>query len=88
MKKDIHPSYYTDATITCACGNSWQTGSTAKEIHVELCSSCHPFFTGKKRLVDVMGRVEKFKQRAAKKIEKHAKTPRKTPRSKEKVQRD
>ncbi len=60
MKKDIHPDYV-DARIVCACGNIIETRSTVPEIHVEICSSCHPFFTGKQKLVDTAGRVEKFR---------------------------
>ena len=64
MKKDIHPVYYTDARVTCACGNTWVTGSTKKEIHTEICSKCHPFFTGEQaRLIDIEGQVERFKKR-------------------------
>jgi len=66
MKKGIHPAYY-DATITCACGNVVKTRSTVKEIHVEICSKCHPFFTGKDKLVDTAGRVEKYERRYGKK---------------------
>lgn len=66
MKKDIHPEYYNDATINCACGNKIKTGSTKKEINTEICSSCHPFFTGKKKVIDTAGRVEKFKAKQAK----------------------
>ena len=62
MKPGIHPNYQT-ATVHCACGNNWQTRSTISDIHVEICSSCHPFFTGKQKLVDTAGRVERFKQR-------------------------
>lgn len=62
MKKDIHPKYE-DATITCACGNVIKTRSTVKDIKVEICSQCHPFFTGKQKLVDTAGRIEKFKMR-------------------------
>ena len=62
MKKDIHPKYYKDAKIICACGNSFKVGSTQKEIHVEICSACHPFFTGKTKLVDTAGRVDRFKK--------------------------
>jgi len=61
MKKDIHPEYFDDAKVVCACGNSFTTGSTKKEIKVDLCSACHPFYTGKQKLVDTAGRVEKFK---------------------------
>lgn len=66
MKPDIHPTYYKTAKISCACGNSFSTGSTKQEIHVEICSNCHPFYTGKQKLVDIAGRVEKFKKRIAK----------------------
>ena len=67
MKQDIHPTYYEDATVTCACGNTWTTGSTKKEIRVEICSKCHPFFTGKQKLIDTAGRVERFNRKYAKK---------------------
>ena len=71
MKTDIHPEYAT-ATVKCACGNTFQTRSTASEIHTDICSACHPFFTGKQKLIDTAGRVDKFEkkykvQRAAKK---------------------
>jgi len=62
MKKDIHPKYST-TTVTCACGNTFETGSTKKDIRVEICSSCHPFYTGKQKLIDSGGRVDKFKKR-------------------------
>ncbi|MCK4539655.1 50S ribosomal protein L31 [Candidatus Parcubacteria bacterium] len=60
MKKDIHPKYNDKATVICACGNSFTTGSTLDEIKTELCSACHPFYTGKQKLVDTAKRVEKF----------------------------
>jgi large subunit ribosomal protein L31 len=64
MKKDIHPEYYFDATVTCACGNTWKTGSTKKEIRTEICSKCHPFFTGQQqRLIDIEGQVDRFYRR-------------------------
>jgi len=63
MKDKIHPKYYTDAKVTCSCGNTFTTGSTRKELKVELCSKCHPFFTGEQRIVDTAGRVERFKRR-------------------------
>jgi len=66
MKASIHPEYFNDAKIVCACGNVLTVGSTHKEMHVELCSACHPFYTGKKRIVDTAGKVEKFAARAAK----------------------
>ncbi len=59
MKKDIHPAYKV-TKVACACGNAFETRSTIKEIHVEICSNCHPFFTGKQKLVDTAGRVEKY----------------------------
>ena len=62
MKKGIHPEYKL-ATVTCACGNTFQTRSTVSEIRVEICSQCHPFFTGKQKLVDSAGRVEKFRRK-------------------------
>ena len=66
MKKDIHPKFYEKAKVTCACGNSFTVGSTVPEISVEICSLCHPFYTGKQKLVDTARRVEKFQERAAK----------------------
>jgi len=62
MKKDIHPKYG-KASVRCACGNTFETGSTKKEIHVEICSACHPFYTGKQKLIDSGGRVDKFKKK-------------------------
>ncbi|MBN2558289.1 MAG: 50S ribosomal protein L31 [Clostridia bacterium] len=62
MKKDTHPNYG-KASVRCACGNTFETGSTKKEIHVEICSSCHPFYTGKQKLVDSGGRVDRFKKK-------------------------
>ncbi len=63
MKPKIHPEYYNDAKVVCACGNTFTVGSTKKMMKVELCSKCHPFFTGEQRVVDTMGRVERFKRR-------------------------
>jgi len=65
MKADIHPDYY-QTTIKCACGNVLETGSTKKDIRVEICSKCHPFFTGKQKLVDTAGRIERFRRKYAK----------------------
>lgn len=64
MKKDIHPEYKL-GTITCACGNSWQVRSTVGNMNLEICSNCHPFFTGKQKLIDSAGRVEKFRKKYA-----------------------
>ncbi len=64
MKKDTHPTYYYDAKVICACGNTWTTGSTKKEIRTEVCSKCHPFFTGQQqRLLDIEGQVDRFYRR-------------------------
>ena len=62
MKASIHPAYH-DVTVTCACGASYPTRSTQKEMRVEMCSACHPFFTGKQKLIDTAGRVERFQRR-------------------------
>ena len=63
MKKDIHPKYYQDAKVKCACGNTFTVGSTLPELKVEICSACHPFYTGKQKLIDSARRVEKFQAR-------------------------
>ena len=65
MKKDIHPNYV-EARVSCACGNSFQTRATKDHIHVEICSACHPFFTGKQKFVDSEGRVERFQRKYGK----------------------
>lgn len=62
MKSDIHPNYDT-ATVHCGCGNSWETMSTKADLRIEICSDCHPFYTGEQRIVDTAGRVERFRQR-------------------------
>ena len=63
MKAKIHPKYFTDARIICACGNSWTTGATVAEIKVDVCSACHPFYTGEQRIVDTAGQVDRFMKR-------------------------
>ena len=74
MKKDIHPKYYPEAKVKCACGNKFIVGSTKETIEIEICSKCHPFYTGKEKIVDTAGRVEKFeKRRAVAKKKKSAK---------------
>ena len=73
MKSKIHPEYYPEATVKCACGNQFKVGSTQKEIQVEICSSCHPFYTGQDKVLDTAGRVEKFKAKRAKASTKTAK---------------
>ncbi|MDE1970488.1 MAG: 50S ribosomal protein L31 [Patescibacteria group bacterium] len=69
MKKDIHPPYH-QAKVSCACGNTFTVGSTKPEIHTEICSKCHPYYIGKDRTLDIAGRVERFKERAAKAAKK------------------
>ena len=68
MAKDIHPKYFEKAKITCACGATYTIGATKPEIAVEICGKCHPFYTGEEKLIDIAGRVEKFKTRTAKKV--------------------
>jgi large subunit ribosomal protein L31 len=63
MKEKIHPQYYENAEVICSCGNKFTTGSTKKQLKVEVCSNCHPFFTGERRMMDTAGRVERFKKR-------------------------
>ncbi|HEV7179909.1 MAG TPA: 50S ribosomal protein L31 [Candidatus Baltobacteraceae bacterium] len=65
MKEKIHPNWYPEARVHCACGSTFTTGSTIKDIAVEICSACHPLFTGQQKLIDTAGRVDKFNQRAA-----------------------
>jgi large subunit ribosomal protein L31 len=65
MRQDIHPEYVT-TTVTCSCGNTFTTRSTKAEVHLELCNECHPFYTGKQKLVDTGGRVDRFKRRLEK----------------------
>lgn len=80
MKKGIHPTYYSKATIQCACGKKHTIGSTKEKTEVEICAACHPFFTGKKRLIDTAGRVEKFrakKEQAKAMLAKKTKKPQK-----------
>ncbi|MDI6717500.1 MAG: 50S ribosomal protein L31 [Patescibacteria group bacterium] len=67
MKKNTHPTYHQNAKVKCACGNQFTVGSTKPEINVEICYSCHPFYTGKAKVMDIAGRVEKFKARTEKK---------------------
>jgi large subunit ribosomal protein L31 len=65
MKTDIHPKYFANAVAVCGCGKHYTIGSTVEKIEVEICANCHPFFTGKEKLIDTAGKVEKFKQRRA-----------------------
>lgn len=68
MAKDIHPEYFPKAKVQCACGNAFTVGATRPEIKVEICSKCHPFYTGEEKLLDVAGRLEKFKARRSKAV--------------------
>ena len=65
MKQAIHPQYFADCKVTCACGNKFTTGSTLNHIEVEVCNKCHPFFTGQQKFVDIKGRIDKFKEKQA-----------------------
>ena len=65
MKEEIHPTYYPEATVICACGNTWTTGSTQETIRTDVCSACHPFFTGEQRIVDTEGQVDRFYKKLA-----------------------
>ena len=65
MKPEIHPKYNKEAKVTCVCGNTFTTGSTLNEINTDICSACHPFFSGKQKVMDMEGRVEKFKKKYA-----------------------
>jgi large subunit ribosomal protein L31 len=69
MKDKIHPTYFKNANVICACGNTFTTGATQAEIRVEICAKCHPFYTGEEKLIDTAGRVEKFKNRRAAAVE-------------------
>jgi len=73
MKSGIHPTWYPAAKVTCTCGASFTVGSTKPQIHVEICSACHPFFTGEMKYIDTMGRIEKFQQKQKVAAEKPAK---------------
>ncbi len=86
MKAKIHPKYYKNATITCACGNVFKVGSTVEKIEIEICSACHPFYTGKKKLVDSAGQVDRFqkKMEMAKKMQAEKEAKKKAKESKAK----
>ena len=71
MKKDIHPKYYPKAKVRCSCGNEFVVGSTKPKLEIEICSNCHPFYTGKEKIVDTMGQIQKFKKRMEKSKLKH-----------------
>lgn len=66
MKADIHPKYYPQAQVNCNCGNTFTTGSTQEVIHIDVCSKCHPFYTGQQKFVDTVGRIDRFKQKQEK----------------------
>lgn len=82
MKQDIHPTYYPEAKISCACGKSWKSGSTKSDLDVAICSNCHPFYTGRENLVDARGRVERFAKRMEKSAQKATSRISKAPRAK------
>lgn len=66
MKRDIHPKYYQNAKVTCSCGNTFSVGATVSEIRVEVCSACHPYYTGTQKFIDTAGRVDKFQEKMRK----------------------
>lgn len=72
MKQDIHPTYHDGAVITCACGEKYETGSTVKDVQIEICAACHPYYTGKQKYVDTTGRVDRFKKLAERSREKQS----------------
>ena len=78
MKTDVHPTYFPKAKVTCVCGNVFTVGSTKETIAVEICSNCHPFFTGTEKIVDTAGRVERFKTRASQAGKKKPAAPKKS----------
>ncbi len=69
MKPKIHPKYYPNAKVICACGNTWETGATLPELKVDVCSACHPFFTGEQRIVDTAGQVDRFMKRLERSVD-------------------
>jgi large subunit ribosomal protein L31 len=69
MKENLHPTYFPQAKVICACGHTFTTGSTKNEVHVEICSNCHPFYTGKQNLIDTAGTIDKFKKKTTKSAE-------------------
>lgn len=83
MKKDIHPQYHPKAKVTCSCGNTFEVGSTIDEIHVEVCSACHPFYTGTAKFIDTAGRVDKFRAKMKKAEEMKAEHDKKPAKIKE-----
>lgn len=82
MKKGIHPNWHQDCVVTCSCGNSFTTGSTSATLQVDICSACHPFFTGEMKFVDRQGRVDKFMQKVQKAQQKQAQKKQKKTQSK------
>jgi large subunit ribosomal protein L31 len=86
MKKDIHPQYYPNAQVICSCGNTWTTGSTREVIRTDVCSNCHPFFTGEQRIVDTAGQVDRFMKRLDRYSEHQAEATRRQQETQEKIE--
>jgi large subunit ribosomal protein L31 len=86
MKKDIHPQYYPNAQVICSCGNTWTTGSTREVIRTDVCSNCHPFFTGEQRIVDTAGQVDRFMKRLDRYSEHQAETVKRQQETQEKIE--
>ncbi len=74
MKPNIHPTWYSEATVVCACGNTWKTGATVAELRTDICSACHPFYTGEQRIVDTEGQVDRFNKRLQARFDRIAET--------------
>jgi large subunit ribosomal protein L31 len=86
MKKDIHPQYYPNAQVICSCGNTWTTGSTREVIRTDVCSNCHPFFTGEQRIVDTAGQVDRFMKRLDRYSEHQAEATKRQQETQEKIE--
>jgi large subunit ribosomal protein L31 len=84
MKEGIHPKWYPEARVTCSCGNTWTVGAAVPEIHTDVCSKCHPFYTGEQRIVDTEGQVDRFIKRLEKRQETVVESARRSKRRKEK----
>lgn len=88
MKAQIHPNWYPEAEVTCACGNRFTVGSTSEKIHVEVCYKCHPFYTGEARFIDVKGRVDRFRELQAKGTQTISKKDRRQQKRQQKLQEE
>lgn len=83
MKKDIHPEYYDKVKVICACGNSFETGSTVKKMNLDVCGACHPFYTGQQKIMDNAGRVDRFKKKIQQATDRQAQAKKKPRKNKQ-----